>query len=130
MNMKRVGTAIIGAPIIIALLVLGNSKIIDIFLALVAIRAVNEYNNCAKKTCNPISWISYIPAILIAFIHILPSEIWLKILPITIPIFLLLQFVQVIVTDGKTSYKDVVYTTTGCLYIVSFLSFLSLLVHN
>ena len=127
MNMKRLGTAIIGAPIIIALLVLGNSKIIDIFLALVAIRAVNEYNNCAKKTCNPISWISYIPAILIAFIHILPSEIWLKILPLTIPIFLLLQFVQVIVTDGKTSYKDVVYTTTGCLYIVSFLSFLSLL---
>ncbi len=127
MNLKRVGTALIGAPIVIALLVLGNSKIIDIFLALVAVRSVNEYNKCSKNNCNPISWISYIPAVLIAFIHILPIELWLKILPIVIPVFLLLQFLQVIITDGKTTYKDIVYTTTGSLYIISLIVFLSLL---
>ena len=127
MNLKRIGTALIGGPIIIALLVLGNPKTIDALLALVAIRAINEYNNCAKKTCNPISWISYIPAIAIAFIHVIPYEIWLKILPLVLPMFLLYQFVQVIVTNGKTTYKDLVYTSTGCIYIVSFLTFLSLL---
>ena len=41
-------------------------------LALIAIRSINEYNNCAKKTTNTISWLSYIPAILVGFIHILP----------------------------------------------------------
>lgn len=127
MNLKRVGTALIGSPIVIALLVLGNSKIIDVFLALVAVRAVNEYNKCAKNSCNPISWISYIPAVLIAFIHILSVELWLKILPIVIPVFLLVQFLQVIITDGKTTYKDIVYTTTGGLYIISLIVFLSLL---
>lgn len=127
MNIKRIGTALIGGPIIIALLVLGNSKIIDIFLALVALRAMNEYNNCAKNTCKPISWITYIPAILIAFIHVIPIEIWSKILPIIIPILLLILFMQVIITDGKTTYKDLVYTLSGILYIVPLISFLSLL---
>ena len=127
MNLKRLGTALIGGPIIIALLVLGNPQLIDVFLALAAVRAINEYNNCAKNVCKPISWISYIPAILIAFIHILSNNIWLKILPIAIPILLLVQFLQVIITDGKTTYKDVVYTTTGIVYIVSLMSFLSLL---
>lgn len=125
--MKRLGTAIIGGPIVIAILVLGNPILIDILLALIAVRSINEYNNCAKKTTNTISWLSYIPALLIAFIHILPIEIWGKILPILIPGFLLLQFIQVIVTDGKTSYKDIAYTTTGSLYILSLVVFLALL---
>lgn len=125
--MKRLGTAIIGGPIVIAILVLGNPILIDVLLALIAIRSINEYNNCAKKTTNTISWLSYIPAVLVAFIHIISVEIWYKILPIAIPVFLLLQFIQVVVTDGKTSYKDIVYTTTGTLYIVSLLAFLSLL---
>ena len=125
--MKRLGTAIIGGPIVIAILVLGNPILIDILLALIAVRSINEYNNCAKKTTNTISWLSYIPALLIAFIHILPIEIWGKILPILIPGFLLLQFIQVIVTDGKTSYKDIAYTTTGSLYILSLIVFLALL---
>lgn len=127
MNLKRVFTAVIGIPVIIAVLVLGNAKIIDILLAGVAIRSIYEYSKCAKDTCKPITWLGYLSAIPIAFIHIISSNIWLKILPILIPILLLIEFLQVIITDGKTSFKDVAYTTAGIIYIIPLITFFSLL---
>ena len=127
MNIKRILTTIVGIPIIIAILTLANPIIIDAFLAIVAIRSIYEYSKCAEKTCKIISWLSYIPAVLIAFVHIIPKEVWLKVIPIIIPIFLLFAFLQVIITDGKTNYKDVVYTTTGVLYIVTLITFFALL---
>ncbi len=127
MNIKRVLTTVIGMPIIIAIFVLANPIIIDILLAIVAIRSIYEYSTCAKKTCNIISWIAYIPAIMIAFLHIISKDIWLKVLPIIIPVFLLFAFFQVIITDGKNTYKDVVYTVTGTFYLITLIVFFSLL---
>lgn len=127
MNLKRISTALIGGPIIIALLIFGNPIIIDIAMALISIRAIYEYGNCAQKTCKPITWLSYIPGILLAFTHIIQINIWQKILPILIPIFLLISFLQVIITNGKTTYKDVCFTTTGAIYIYIFIAFFSLL---
>ena len=127
MNIKRILTTIVGIPIIIALFTLANPIVTDIILAVVAIRSIYEYSKCAEKTCKIISGLSYIPAILIAFLHVISNEIWLKIFPIIIPLFLLFAFLQVIVTDGKTNYKDVAYTTTGVTYIVSLITFFSLL---
>lgn len=127
MNIKRILTTVIGFPVIVAILMWVDLKIVDLLLAIVAIRSIYEYNNCAKKTCKTISWVSYIFAILIAFIHIISADVWKKILPIIIPVFLLLQFLQVIITDGKTTYKDVSYTTTGTLYIIVLITFFSLL---
>lgn len=127
MNIKRILTTIIGAPIVIALFALANPIIIDALLAIVAIRSIYEYSKCAEKTCKIISWLAYIPAVLIAFLHIIPEDVWGKIIPIIIPLFLLFAFLQVIVTDGKTNYKDVVYTTTGVLYLVPLIAFFALL---
>jgi len=127
MNLKRILTTVIGIPIVVAVFMFAGAKIIDILLAVVALRSINEYIKCSEKTCKVIAWISYIPAILVAFIHIISIDIWMKILPIIIPIFILLLFLQVIVTDGKTTYKDVAYTSMGILYIIPLIVYFSLL---
>ncbi len=127
MNIKRVLTTIIGIPVIVAVLMFLDTRIIDVLLAVVAIRSIYEYIKCAKNTSKIISWIAYIPAIMIAFIHVISKEIWVKILPLLVPVLLLLLFLQVIITDGKNTYKDVVYTFTGVTYIVSLIVFFSLL---
>lgn len=128
MNLKRILTAVIGLPLIVALLVFSNPIIVDIVLALVAVRSIYEYGKCAEeKTSKIISWLAYIPAIMVAFLHIISKDILFKILPIIIPAFLLLAFLQVIITDGKTTYKEVVYTVGGVLYIVTLIGFFSML---
>ncbi len=127
MNMKRIITTVVGIPIVVAVFMFANIKILDIIVSLIAIRSIYEYSKCAKNTCNVISWLAYIPAIFIAFIHIIPVDLWMKILPMIIPVFLLFLFMKVIITDGKTTYKDVAYTIAGVIYLISLIIFLPLL---
>lgn len=130
MNIKRVLTTVVGLPIVICVLLFSNKYIMDIVFTIVGLIAMNEYIKCVSKKVKVIKWISYLSVLLIAFLHIIPSEIGLSLIPFIIPILLLILFFHVIVSNMKITFEDIVYTFTGILYIVGFIIFLPMLYGN
>lgn len=128
MNMKRILTAVICFPVVLAILILSNKYIVDFIMAIVALISMNEYIKCvANKDVKVIKWISYVSAILIAFIHIFPLEIYANMIIFSIPILLLILFFHVIVTNMKITLKDIAYTLLGILYVFTFTVFLPII---
>ncbi len=127
MDIKRVLTGVLGLPIIVALCILGNKYIIDILIAVVALISINEFTSCTKKKLNPISWIGYLMAICIAFIHVIPMECIRNYLGLGIVTLLVILFIHVIITEMKTNIVDISVTLLGIIYIIGFTVFFALL---
>lgn len=126
MNIKRVLTAVIGFPIVVAILVLSNKYIVDVLLTAIACIAMHEYiKSAANKGIKVIKWISYLSMLGIAFIHLVPIWIYINALVFAIPILLLILFLHVIVTNMKITFKDVAFTLLGIVYVFSFLAFIA-----
>ena len=68
MDIKRVTSALLGLPLVIIVVLLGNKYVIDVVLSIIAIIGLYEYYNAFSKY-KPIKWIGYLAAILISFIH-------------------------------------------------------------
>lgn len=109
MELKRLPIIIIGLPIVALVLIFGNKYLVDVAISVVAIMTLYEYFNCFRKEKenNGITWIGYLAAILIAFIHIIPQEFVLKIVAGIIPVSILILFAQVIISDMKYNIKDI-----------------------
>ena len=131
MDIKRVTSALLGFPLVVIILTFGNKYIVDIFLAGIAMLAMQEYFNAVQKECNPVRWIGYLSSLFIAIIHIVPqyisSDVIKSILMLSIPIILLISFIQVIITNMKTNFKDIAYTIFGILYITTCISAIALI---
>ena len=127
MKLQRILTGIIGLPIVAAILILGNKYIIDAIFAIVAVISIHEYFGAIEKQYKPVKWLGYIAAILIAFIHVIPLEIWFKILIMFVPTSIVLLFINIIVTSMKITPKDIFATFFGLCYVIGFLVFLPLL---
>ena len=54
MDLKRVSSAVLGLPMVIIVLLLGNKYVIDLALAIVAVIALHEYFNAFSKIKNGI----------------------------------------------------------------------------
>ena len=80
-----------------------------------------------KEKCKPVKWIGYLSCLLICFLHIIPKEYYLYVLGLIISLIVSILFIQVIITNMKTSIKDIFVTFFGIIYIVFFLSFLPIL---
>ena len=126
--MSRIISGLILFPLVVILLIFGNIYVVDAVFAVVALLAMNEYFNAFKEKANPVKWIGYIACILIAFIHLIPVDKVITILGIGLPVVFLLLFLQVIITNMKTSYNDIAITFFGICYIVVFMLFLPLLI--
>ena len=127
MNMKRVITALVGFPIVAALLILGNKYVIDAVFAIVAIFALYEYNHALKLKAKPVQWIGYLACCLLAFIHIIPIQHLVNIIGIMLPTTILILFLHVIISNMKININDIALTLLGICYIVLFLLFLPVL---
>ena len=131
MDIKRIISVILGFPLVVIILTFANTYVVDIFLTAIALLSMQEYFNAIQKECKPMCWIGYLSCLFIAGIHILPnyipSEIIDNFLQLVIPIILLLSFTQIIITDMKTNFKDITYTIFGIIYIITCISFLSLI---
>ena len=127
MNLKRFLTTIIGLPIVILFFVYANKYVIDVAFAIIAVIAMHEYIKCVQTKSKVISWLSYISALSIAFIHIIPQSIIENIGIIGAPILLLLLFLHVIISDMKISFENISYTLIGIIYICGFTVFLPIL---
>lgn len=127
MNVKRIMTAVIGLPFVILLIVLGNKYVVDAVIAIIAVIAMYEYAKCIEKEAKFISWIGYLVAISIALMHVVSDRILSTVITLGVPILLFLLFLSVIITDMKITFKDMVFSFVGILYVVGFLGFLPLL---
>lgn len=126
-NKKRIITALVLFPLVIAILLIDNQYIIDAVIAVIGLMAMYEYLEAISKICKPIKWISYLSVLCILGIHLIPSEYLLKMVVILIPISFLAMFIQLIVTNMKTNFKDIAFTFFGMCYITIFLACISLI---
>lgn len=125
--MSRVISALLLFPLVVVILIFGNVYVIDVAFSAVALLAMNEYFNAFKEKANPVKWLGYISCILIAFIHIIPVDKVVISIGIGIPVVFFILFLQVIVTNMKTTFNDIAITFFGICYIVGFILFLPLL---
>lgn len=118
MEWKRYTSALLGFPIVLIILLIRNKYVVDIAFTIVAILTMHEYTNAIKIKCNPVRWLGYLSCISIALIHILPQQCLCTLAILAIPFTLLILFLQVIITNMKTNFKDIVYTFFGIGYII------------
>ena len=129
MDFKRIASALIGFPLVAVVLIFGNKYLVDIVISIIAIMSLHEYFHSFKEQNEnkDLRWIAYISALIIAFIHIIPSELILKTIGAIIPISILILFSQIIASDMKYNIKDIAITLFGICYIVIFLMYISVI---
>lgn len=125
MDIKRITSGLLGFPLVLIILLLGNKIVVDIALSIITLLAMNEYFNSIKKVANPVKWIGYLSCLSIACIHIVPQEYLNMIVTLAVPTILMILFAQVIATDMKTNFKDIAYTFIGIFYVVFFIMFVA-----
>ena len=123
MDIKRITSGLLGFPLVVIVLIIGNVYVVDIALAIIAILAMDEYFNAISKIAKPVRWLGYLSCISIALIHVIPEAYLLPMAILAIPILLLILFVQVIITEMETNFKDAAYTLFGILYVVLLIMF-------
>ena len=127
MDIKRITSGLLGFPLVLIILLIGNKYVVDVLLAIVTLLAMDEYLKAISKICKPIKWIAYLSCIIIALIHIIPKEAIPTITILAVPVILLILFAHVIATNMKTNFKDVAYTFLGIFYIVFFMTFIAII---
>ena len=50
MDIKRITSGLLGFPLVLIILLIGNRYIVDIALAIIALLAMNEYFNAVQKS--------------------------------------------------------------------------------
>ena len=123
MDIKRITSGLLGFPLVLIVLLIGNVYVVDVALAIIAILAMDEYFNAIAKIAKPVRWIGYLSCMSIALIHVIPETYLLPMAILAIPTLLLVLFIQVIITEMKTNFKDIAYTLFGILYVVMLLMF-------
>ena len=124
-NIKRITSGLLGFPVVVLIFLIGNKYIVDIALAIIAIIALNEYFNAISKVSKPVTWLGYLSCLSIAFIHCVPIDYLWVVATLAVPTILMLLFAQIVITDMKTTFKDISYTFIGIFYIVFFMMFIA-----
>ena len=127
MDIKRITSGLLGFPLVLIILLIGNKYVVDILLTIVTILAMDEYLNAISRVCKPIRWVAYASCISIALIHIIPQENIPIITILAIPVIFLILFSHVIATNMKITFKDVAYTLLGIFYVVFFMIFVAII---
>ena len=127
MDIKRITSALLGFPLVLLVLILGNKYVVDIFLAFIAFLSMDEYFNAISKVSNPVRWVGYLSCLIIACVHIIPAEHIIMFSILTVPTILIILFAQVVATEMRTSFKDIAYTFLGIFYVVYFTMFVALI---
>lgn len=125
MDIKRITSGLLGFPLVLIILIIGDKYVVDIALAIIALLAMNEYLNAVSKVAKPVRWISYLSCLAIALIHVVPEEYLKMVVTLSAPTILLILFAQVIATEMKTNFKDIAYTFIGIFYVVFFMMFVA-----
>lgn len=127
MNVQRWTSALLGFPLIAAVLIWGNELIINIVFTVVAIMCLHEYFSCFNGKAKPIQEIGYASVIIIPLIHFLQPSQYIYLL-LVVPITVVWVFLRVIISNMKITIYDAAITLLGIIYIVGFMIFLPLII--
>ena len=125
MDIKRLTSGLLGFPLVLIIFLLGNRIVVDVALTIIALLSIDEYFNAVKRVAKPVKWLGYVTCFSIAFIHIIPGEYLNMVVTLSVPTILIILFTQVIITDMKTTFKDIAYTFLGIFYVVFFIMFIA-----
>ena len=125
MDIKRITSGLLGFPLVLLILLIGEKIIVDVALSIIALLAMNEYFNAVAKVSKPVRWLGYLSCLSVAVIHLVPEEYLRIIVTLSVPTILIILFAQVIATEMKTSFKDIAYTFIGIFYVVFFIMFVA-----
>ena len=125
MDIKRLTSGLLGFPLVLIIFLLGNKIVVDVALTIIALLSIDEYFNAVKRVAKPVKWLGYVTCFSIAFIHIIPGEYLNMVVTLSVPTILIILFTQVIITDMKTTFKDIAYTFVGIFYVVFFIMFIA-----
>lgn len=125
MDVKRVTSALLGFPLVLLILLIGNKYIVDAALAIIAIFSIDEYFKAISKVAKPVRWVGYLSCLSIALIHVIRPEDLNMVVTLSVPTILIILFAQVIATEMRTSFKDIAYTFLGIFYVVFFIMFVA-----
>ncbi len=125
MELKRVTSSLLGFPLVLIILLLGNKIVVDMALAIIALLSMSEYFNAVKKIAKPVQWVGYTSCLSIAMIHLVPQAYLNMVVTLAVPTILIILFAQVIATDMRTSFNDIAYTFIGIFYVVFFIMFVA-----
>ena len=126
MKIKRILTTLLGLPLVVLILALGNKYIIDVFFAIIATISMYEYFNAIKEKANPVKWIGYLSTMSIAFIHFVPG-FDITCIGLFLPIIVVILFIQSLFTGMKYNLTDIAMTLFGICYITLFTMCISLI---
>lgn len=124
---KRSLVVVIGLPIVLAIIILGNKYILDVIIAVLAVLGIHEYMKCLGNKFKMVSWLGYIVAIAIAFLHVIPHIYLITYLPLAILTVLAILFMHVVFTDMKINAADIAMSFFGIIYVVGLFAFVALL---
>lgn len=125
MDIQRITSSLLGFPLVLVILLIGDKVLVDIALSIIALLAMSEYFNAVSKVSKPVKWVGYVSCFSIAIIHIVPETYLKTIVTLGVPTILLVLFAHVIATDMKISFKDIAYTFIGIFYVVFFIMFVA-----
>ena len=127
MDIKRITSGLLGFPLVLIILIIGNNIVVDVALAAITLLAMNEYFNAISKVAKPVKWLGYLSCLSIAVVNFIPKEYFGICVTLSIPIVLIILFAQIIATEMKTNFKDIAFTFLGIFYIVFFMIFVALI---
>ena len=125
MDSKRILTSLIGLPLVFLFMVYGSEQVICFAMMVIGIICMCEYCKVIEKVCTPITWVAILSTSIIYLISV--QNLRQPILYYSLPVLMLILFLNVIITEMKISVKDVSYTLLGIIYITGCIAFLSLL---
>lgn len=125
MDIKRVTSGLLGFPVVLLVLLIGDKIVVDVALSIIAILAMSEYFNAISKVSKPVKWLGYLSCLSIAIIHLVPKEYLNMIVTLGVPTILIILFAQVVATEMRTTFKDIAYTFIGIFYVVFFIMFVA-----
>lgn len=127
-GLKRITTGIVFVLVIVAVLILKNSIVDSIFVTLLSLLGMYEYNRCFKaKGHHSLSFIGYITCFFIPLIGNVNSKILLNIILVAIPILMVAAFAYIVIKNLKISVVDIAITFFSVLYVPFLFSFIKLL---
>ena len=91
MDIKRVTSGLLGFPVVLLVLLIGDKIVVDIALSIIAILAMSEYFNAISKVSKPVKWLGYLSCLSIAMIHLVPKEYLNMIVTLGVPTILIIQ---------------------------------------
>lgn len=120
--LKRVLTAVVGIPVAILIMILGN-PLLQIVGCIIALIGIHEFYGVIKKKYHPISWIGYV----ITLVFFMDYVKFIDYFGVFISIVILVLLIYMVLTYPKHNIVDIALTLFAPLYIGLLISFILVL---